>query len=65
MTNKTTESYGKNANRAQFQRLSWRSQDNTCDVFSGLNLAEDLDLGRYSMVSRLNKIHVSTGRRIA
>jgi hypothetical protein len=58
MTNKTTESYGKNANRAQtersFKRLSRRSQD-TCDVFSGLSLAKDLDLGRYLMVSRLKQ----------
>jgi len=33
MTDKTSESYGKNANRAQFQETVRRSQD-TCDVFS-------------------------------
>ena len=58
MTSKTTESYGKNANRAQtersFKRPSRRRRD-TCDVFSGLNLAEDFDLGRYLMVSRLKQ----------
>jgi hypothetical protein len=47
-----------------FKRLSRRGQD-TCDVFSGLSLAEDLDLGRYLMVVGSNKIHASTGRRIA